>query len=83
MLVFVLLTLGIMAAGYLYFQKQKDHITGDKKNDLAAIADLKMSQIDTWRKERLADARMIYENRSAGPPCAATDEESARRATGR
>ncbi|RPH36166.1 hypothetical protein EHM92_04965, partial [bacterium] len=54
-LVFFLLTLGIMAAGYLYFQKQRDHITGDKKNDLAAIADLKMNQIDAWRKERLAD----------------------------
>ncbi len=63
-LVFVLLTLGIMAAGYLYFQKQKDNITADKKNDLASIADLKMNQIDNWRKERLADAWMIYENRS-------------------
>jgi PAS domain S-box-containing protein len=62
-LVFALLTLGIMAAGYLYFQKQKDQITADKKNDLAAIADLKMNQIDNWRKERLADARMISENR--------------------
>ncbi len=62
-LVFALLTLGIMAAGYLYFQKQRDQITRDKRNDLASIADLKMSQIDAWRKERLADARMIYENR--------------------
>ena len=63
MLVFALLTVGIMAAGYLYFQKQRDHITDEKKNDLSAIADLKMNQIDAWRKERLADARMIFENR--------------------
>ena len=58
-LVFVLLMLGIMAAGYLDYQKERDHITADKKDDLAAIADLKRYQVDAWRRERLADARMM------------------------
>ena len=55
--------IGIMAAGYLYYQRQRDNITNDKRTDLSAITDLKLNQIDGWRRERLADARMISENR--------------------
>jgi len=66
-LILFLLTIGIGAAGYLYYENQKTRINQDKQNDLAAIAKLKVSQIGNWRKERLGDAGMILSS-----PCIAS-----------
>jgi PAS domain S-box-containing protein len=60
--VYLLLSAGIWLAGYLYYQNQKEYIKKEKQEDLTAIAELKMGQIVTWRKERLGDAALIYEN---------------------
>jgi hypothetical protein len=61
---FVFLTTSILAAGYIYFQSQKNIIINEKQNELAAIADLKAGEIVQWRNERLADAKIISQSAS-------------------
>jgi hypothetical protein len=60
LLIFSFLSLGILVIGYIYYEHQVAHIKEDKQNDLAAILDLKIQQIVTWRRERLSDARVIF-----------------------
>ena len=58
-LVFLLLSLGILSIGYFYHDHEQAYLKQEKLNELAAIADLKIKQIVDWRKERLADATTI------------------------
>jgi PAS domain S-box-containing protein len=46
----------------LYYKSQKARLLNDKKLELSAIADLKVSQITQWRNERIGDADLIGEN---------------------
>jgi two-component system cell cycle sensor histidine kinase/response regulator CckA len=62
-LILLFLTIGAVAAGYLYYRDQRSQIEREKKNELAAIADLKINQIIRWRHERLSDARFFSSNR--------------------
>src|SRR4030042_3355988 len=61
-IIFLILAAGIGVSGNLYYEKQKGIIKKDKQDDLSAIADLKISQIVNWRKERMGDAKVIFEN---------------------
>lgn len=61
-LLFLLLILLIGTGGYLYYGNQKKHIKKEKESELLAIADLKVNQIASWRKERLGDAEVLFEN---------------------
>jgi PAS domain S-box-containing protein len=61
-LIFLVLSAGIGLSGYLYFQNAKEYIKKEKQDDLSAIADLKVNQIAEWRKERLDNAAVIFEN---------------------
>jgi hypothetical protein len=61
-LVFLGLSLIIGLAGALFYRSGKAEIKRNIENDLAAIADLKVSLIETWRQERLANARVIRDN---------------------
>jgi signal transduction histidine kinase len=61
-LVFLGLSLIIGLAGLLFYRSGKAEIKKNIENDLAAIADLKVSLIETWRQERLANARVIRDN---------------------
>ncbi|MDD5241082.1 MAG: ATP-binding protein [Sulfuricella sp.] len=56
---FLLLAIGIGAAGYGYLRSELKHTLQEKQNELAAIADLKARQIVAWREERRADAESI------------------------
>ena len=58
-LVFLLLSLGILSIGYFYHDHEQAYLKQEKLNELVAIADLKIKQIVDWRKERLADATTI------------------------
>lgn len=61
-LVFILLASGIVAVGYFYYSHyEKQHKTGIE-HQLAAIADLKVDDLVQWRKERLGDAAVFYQN---------------------
>ena len=61
--VFLLLALCIGLSGYLYYASQKAQLTRNIQDELSAIADLKVSQIDSWRRERLEDGTSIFKAR--------------------
>ena len=61
--VFILITLALLAGGYGYYRDEAGRIRQDKYQDIAAIGELKAGQILQWRQERLADA-----HRSAASP---------------
>jgi PAS domain S-box-containing protein len=61
-LVFLGLSLIISVAGLLFYRGGKAEIKKNIENDLAAIADLKVHLIETWRQERLANATVIRDN---------------------
>jgi PAS domain S-box-containing protein len=56
---FLLLGLSIGAIGYRHYVVQKSGIESEVRNQLAAVADLKIRQVADWRKERIADAKLI------------------------
>lgn len=60
--VFLLPMVGIGTAGYLYYENQKNYIKKEKKNELLAISNLKINQIVAWRKNRQADAEVLFES---------------------
>ncbi|MFO1424335.1 MAG: GAF domain-containing protein [Candidatus Competibacteraceae bacterium] len=55
--VFVSVTLALLAGGYGYYQNDAERIRQEKYQDIATIGELKISQILQWRRERLGDAR--------------------------
>jgi len=59
LLLFVLLATGIGAAGRWYYRVAERHSKEAVRNQLAAVADLKVSQILRWRAERTADAEVL------------------------
>ncbi len=61
-LVFVVLSLGILTTGYLYYRNQENYITKDKQQELAAIIALKIDQIISWRQERIDYASTIMDD---------------------
>jgi PAS domain S-box-containing protein len=62
-LIFVLLSTGLITIGYFYYKYQVAYITEEKQTELAAIVDLKVNQIVSWRRERMADANVILNDR--------------------
>jgi len=60
--VFVLIVIGTLITGFLFYQAQQKHIKSEAQNYLAAIADLKASQIAQWRHERIADGELLRNN---------------------
>ena len=61
-LVFVLLSSGIVTAGFLYYRNFEKRHRIEVENQLSAIADLKVDELVHWRKERLGDAALVYQN---------------------
>jgi len=61
-LIFLLLSLGILGTGYLFYDYQLSSLKQEKLNELKTIADLKIAQNVEWRYERLADATVIKED---------------------
>ena len=60
--IFLIFSVAIGIVGYFFFQIQKRQLVQEKRQHLGSIADLKVSQIDNWRKERLAEATIVLEN---------------------
>jgi PAS domain S-box-containing protein len=61
--VFLALACAIIVVGFRYYSHQKDKITGEKLQQLSAIAELKAEELAKWRDERLAEARSLQSNR--------------------
>lgn len=58
--VFLILSIGIISAGSFYYFSLREDIKKTKEKELAAISDLKIKDIQTWKSERLGDAAIIY-----------------------
>jgi PAS domain S-box-containing protein len=63
-LLFVLLALGIVGVGTFYYRFASAQFQRDAERQLAAIADLKVSELASWRRERFSDARFYQNNLS-------------------
>jgi signal transduction histidine kinase len=81
---FLPLAAAIVTAGVLFSNAQARRLMEDQRLALAAIADLKIHEIETWRRERLGDARQLSSDpflatalvpffRTGGPPSLARD----------
>ena len=60
--IFIILSIGILASGYLYYKSQEDYIKKEKQQELAAIIALKIDQIISWRQERIEFASTIMDD---------------------
>ncbi|MCX5997861.1 MAG: PAS domain S-box protein [Chloroflexi bacterium] len=61
-IIFAILTAGIVVAGYLYYSNYSDNYKSQVENQLSSIASLKSGQIVQWRKERIVDANQFFAN---------------------
>jgi PAS domain S-box-containing protein len=52
----------IIILGYYIYQNQKTYINNAASQQLTAIAELKVWEINNWRNERIGDASVIYKN---------------------
>lgn len=52
----------IIIRGYFIYQNQKKDIINAAGQQLTAIAELKVWEINNWRNERIGDASVIYKN---------------------
>ena len=59
-LIFLLMAFFIAMAGYVFYVKQKRDIKEGIRDQLVAIASLKVREIASWRKERLSDAKAVF-----------------------
>lgn len=53
------LSLLIIAAGYVYLDNEEDYVRRQKQTELKAIAQLKTNQISGWFRDELVDASII------------------------
>src|SRR4030067_112159 len=60
-LIFFLLSVGILAFGYMYYANQASHFRSGIEAQLNAVANLKANQIVNWRQERMHDAMLIFD----------------------
>ncbi|MEW6586548.1 MAG: PAS domain S-box protein, partial [Nitrospirota bacterium] len=61
-LVFVMLAVGIVSAGYFYYRSYEKSHRAEVEHQLSAIAALKVDELVDWRKERLGDAAVFFRN---------------------
>ncbi len=66
-LLFLLATATITVVAYRFHQTDKAVIENEVRNQLLAVADLKVRQLTDWREERLGDAHVLMANRMMMP----------------
>ncbi|MCX5768118.1 MAG: ATP-binding protein [Gemmatimonadetes bacterium] len=60
--VFVLLVVGIIATGIAYYRSYVSRFQREVEQQLSAVAELKVGELQQWRKERIGDANILYKN---------------------
>ena len=60
--VFLLFSAGIILMGHSFYRSQKNRIFKENQENLAAIASLKIGQIEAWHNDRLGDGWLIRNN---------------------
>ena len=63
-LIFIALFIGITAAGTNYYRTAEQQFRTAVEQQLASVADLKVTDLMLWRKERLADGNVLFKNPS-------------------
>ena len=63
-LIFSFLAAGIVIAGYFTFRSQERHHQSEVERELSAIAELKAGELTQYRRERLGDARLLFNSAS-------------------
>jgi two-component system cell cycle sensor histidine kinase/response regulator CckA len=61
-LIVLILSAGILAAGFLYYRNYEKQYRVEVEQKLTAIADLKVGELVQWRRERLGDAAVFFRN---------------------
>ena len=61
-LIFVLLAIGILVVGHLFYSHYVNSQRTQVERELSAIADLKAGDLVQWRKERIGDANQLFGN---------------------
>lgn len=61
-LTFIILSAGVITAGWFYYSKYKTQYKTEIGKQLTAIGKLKAADLADWRKERLGDAGTFYKN---------------------
>ena len=59
---FVPLAAGIVIIGFFDYRNYETKFRSEAERQLSAVADLKVGELIQWRKERLGDAGMLFEN---------------------
>jgi PAS domain S-box-containing protein len=60
--IFLLLAIAIVIVGYRHYRHHKEDITREKYQELASIADLKLEQVVSWRREYLKEKLLFLQN---------------------
>jgi PAS domain S-box-containing protein len=63
-LVVILLAAGIIAGGIFSYRSYERQFRAEVAQRLSAVADLKVSELAQWRKERLGDGSVFFQNAS-------------------
>ena len=61
-LIFALLAAGIVTVGYRYYRNYERQFRAGVERQLSAIAELKVGELVNWRKERLDDGAVFFNN---------------------
>lgn len=61
---FTLTSVIILAGGALFYHVQKKELIKKKGLELSSVADLKVQQLDDYRKERFSEARFLFGNQT-------------------
>lgn len=61
-LLYLVLTVGLMTAGYSYFKNYEANHRKEVERVLLSVIDLKVNEIKHWRDERLGDASLFFNN---------------------
>ncbi|MFA5182084.1 MAG: response regulator [Syntrophales bacterium] len=61
-MIFAILAAGIIAVGYISYHGYERQYRSEVERQLAAVAELKVEELVSWRRERMADAALFHEN---------------------
>ena len=62
MLIFLLMALGLLKVGSIYYEQNAKLQRTSIERELSAVADLEVNELLKWREERLGDAALLYAN---------------------
>lgn len=60
--IFAFMAMGIVLAGYFYYQKYERNFRAEMESELSSIARLKVGELVQWRRERLGDGATLFKN---------------------